>query len=350
MITLPAQTLAAALKSAAQIVETKNTLPLLGMVKFDGTTITTSNLDIQYTATLDATGELAACVDAKRLAAWASAASGSVTLTLSGHILTAKAGRSRMALPALPIDDFPMMPVDGLGKAMAITFGEVTKRTLWAASTAPSQAYLSGVFMCSEQGKARFVATDGYKMPIVTTTAKWPKGAPDVILPPELAKVLAEAGPGSLEWSDRLCRFTAGAVTITGKMLDGKFIDHRSQLTKVAGEPYAVDAGELVDAVRRVRIASDAQQRRLRLTRRNGALGVRIEGTSGAEGDDEIDADCTEGFEAGFNADFLVGMLQAADTDAVSIEQDAPGTMMRISPVAQGADMRFEGLLWPLRI
>lgn len=350
MITLPATALAAALKSAAQIVETKNTLPLLGMVKFDGTRITTSNLDIQYTANLDATGELAACVDAKRLAAWASAASGSVTLTLSGHILTAKAGRSRMALPALPIDDFPMMPVDGLGMAMAIAFAEVTKRTLWAASTAPSQAYLSGIFMNAEKTKARFVATDGYRVASVTTDAKWPKGAPDVIVPPELAKVLADAGAGSLEWSDRLCRFTAGAVTITGKMLEGVYPDYRRLFAKVSGEPYAIDAGELLDAVRRVRIASDAQQRKLRIIRKDGALGIRIEGTAGAEGDDEIDADCQDGFEAGVNADFLVGMLSALDTDAVAIEHAGPDEVMYFRPIAQPVGVTFEGLLATLKI
>lgn len=364
-LTISPSALSSALKSAEKIVESRNVLPILSMVRFaaepqDGgtpprVTITTTNLDVEYRQVLEAIGSVECCVDAKRLSAWASAASKDITLTLDGHILTAKSGRSRLALPALPIDDFPVMPVSDLGKSMAIDFAPIVKRTLWAASTQPSQAYLSGVLMVAEpsagtSGKARFVATDGYKMPIVTTSAKWPKGNPEVILPAPLIKAMADVGTGMIEWDASKARFTSGDVVITGKLIDGKFPDHKVQLAKVAGDPYAVDAGEFIEAVRRVRIASDAQQRKLRITKRDGALSIRIEGTSGFEGEDEIEADCTEGFEAGFNADYLVGMLQAADTDSVTIEQDAANSMMRICPTAQGADLKFEGLLWPLRI
>ena len=354
-LTISPSALSSALKAAEKIVESRNVLPILSCVMFSGNTITTTNLDIEYRQTLEADGELECCVDAKRLSAWASAASKDITLTLDGHILTAKSGRSRLALPALPVADFPIMPEVDMGKGMAIDLAPIAKRALWAASTHPSQAYLSGVFMCVEpspgtSGKARFAATDGYKMPIITTAAKWPKGNPEVILPASLCKIMGDAGHGILEWDTNKARFTAGDTVITGKIIEGSFPDHRIQLAKVAGDPYAVDAGEFIEAVRRVRIASDAQQRKLRLTRKDGALSIRIEGTSGFEGEDEIEADCTDGFEAGFNADFLVGMLQAADTDTVTIEQDAPGSMMRICPVAQGADLKFEGLLWPLRI
>lgn len=349
MTTIPSQTLSTALRAASTIVEARNTLPLLSMVAFTGTELVTSNLDIEFRQSFST--DFACAVDAGKIKEWALKASGDVAMTLDGNILTVKSGRSRMALPSLSVDDFPILPVEGLGKAMAVDLAEPVKRTLWAASPEPTRAYLSGVFMCAEGAKARFVSTDGYRMPIVTTAAKWPKGAPDITLPAPLAKIIADTGPGSLEWSDRLVRFTAGDVTITGKTLSdaGSFPDHRVQLAKVAGEPYAVDAGEMVEAVRRVRIASDAQQRKVRLSRRDGAIGIRIEGTSGFDATDEIDADCTEGFETCFNADFLAGMLAAAGEDSVSIEQEGPGAMMRVSPIASG-DLKFEGLLWPLRV
>lgn len=348
-LTIPAQTMAAALKAASAIVKTKSTLPLLAMVCFDGATITTSNLDIEYRQELDAEGSLTCAVDANRLAAWASVASGSITLTLDGRILTAKAGRSRLALPALPIADFPLMPVEGLGKPMAIDLAPVVKRTLWSASSEVTRDYLNGIYLNAEKAAARFVSTDGYRVASVTT-GKWPKGSPDVIVPSGLAKVIGDAGPGSLEWSDRLIRFTAGSVTITGKTIEGTYPDYRRLFAKVAGDVYAIDATELIDAVRRVRIASDARERKLRLTRRDGALSIRIEGTSGFEGEDEITADCTEGFECGVNADFLIAMLAALDTDAVSVQHDGPSSVMYFRPIAQPADMTFEGLLATLRI
>lgn len=352
---IPSPDLAAALKGAAAIVETKNMLPILAMVKLEASdlghlNVTTSNLDVEYFQSLSADVEtgFSCCVDAKRFSAMASAASGDLSLSLSGNILTVKSGRSRWAVPAVPADDFPAMPVAGLCKPMALSPAVLVKRLLWAASTEMTRAYLSGIFMSQHEAKAHFVASNGYVMPAVQTSTKWPKGAPDIILAPGFLKALPDE-TGTLEWDEGKARFTAGNITVTGKSIEGQFPDFRRMWPEPC-EPYAVDADELLGAVRRVRIASDAQQRKLRIHRQNGSLGIRIEGTSGFEGEATVDADCVEGFEAGLNADYLVGMLSALDAEAVTVEHSSPTTAMLLRPTAQSADMKFEGLVWPLRI
>lgn len=351
-LAIPATALAAALSGASKVVETRNTIPILAMVRLEGAgdtlSLVTTNLDVEYRQSLSASGELEpCCVDAKRLSAMASAASGDITLTADGHALKVKSGRSRWTLPLLPADDFPVMPADKLSKPMAFDPGMIVKRLLWAASTDATRYYLNGVFMNAEAGNVRYVATSGYLITVLDDATKWPKGVPDVILSPAFLKALPDIA-GTLEWDERKARYTAEGIAVTGKNIEGTFPDYRRIFSGVKpSDPFTVDADELLSAVRRVRLASDAKERKLRVTRKADMLALRIEGTSGFEGDAEVPADCTDGFETGVNADYLVGMLDALDTDVVAIEQSDLTGLIVMRPATGGG---FTGALMPMRI
>ena len=353
-LTISATTLAAALKGAAAIVETKNTLPILAMVRLSASggkiEIITTNLDVEYRQTLEAdiSSDFACCVDAKRLAAMASAANANISMTLDKDILTVKSGRSRWAAPALPVDEFPVMPDATFCKPMIFMPSPIIRRLLWAADTNSARVYLSGIFLNNEGGKVHLVSSNGYVMPMIHLATKWPAKAPNIILAGGFLKALPDE-TGTLEWDDRKARFKAGDITVVGKVIDGNFPEWQRVIPEPC-EPYAVDADDLLGAARRTQIASDAQVRNLRLTRKTGLLSVRIEGTSGFEGEEEVPADCDDGFECGVNASFLINMLQALDTDAVSIEHHGADKAMLLRPTAQGPEATFQGLVWPLRI
>ncbi len=343
--------------------EAKNTLPILTMARLTATsdrlTITTSNLDIEYRQVIAATStaDMDFCVDAKRLLAMAGAAKGAMTFEPSDNqVVAIKAGRSRWSAPSLPAGDYPSMPVDKLCPAMKVAgeeIADIIKRTVWAAPDEMAKASLGGVFLNDEGGHARYVATDANALASIETETAWPKDAPNVIVPIALCNVIAnasdDAGEVALAWDERKLRFEAGDVTITGKMIDGNFPDYRRIFPEPC-EPYAVDAGDLRDGVRRVRIASDAKTRRLRIERKKGALHIRIEGTSGFEGSEEIPADCENGFETAVNADLLVSMLAAVDCETVTVEQEDALKIMVLRPVSQPKGVSFTGLIMPMRI
>ena len=349
---IPATDLASALKAAAAIVETKNMLPILAMVRMEANegrlTLTTTNLDVEYRQALECDGSLdPICVDAKKLRDMASKAKGDLKMVLAGSILK-MTGKARWSIPALPADDFPLMPVDRLGKPMAFSPADIVKRLLWAADPSPTRAHLSGIYLNNNGGKAHFVATNGHTMPMIQTAVKWPAKAPNVIMAPAFLKALPDAD-GALEWDDIKARFTAGDVVVTGKMIDGTYPDY-ARVIPAPCEPYAVDVNDLLGAIDRVRPASDMQQRRLRIKRQNGSLAVKIEGTSGFEGEEDVAADCSEGFEMGVNADYLSGMLAAMGAEAVSVEQVDANSPIAMRPTVQDAGQSVMGVLMPMRI
>lgn len=353
---IPATTLATALKAASSIVETRNTIPILSMVRLVASggslAITTTNLDIEYRQTIEAEGpSWSACVDAKRLAAMAGAASGDLSLSLDGNILTVKAGRSRWALPALPVDDFPEMPTIQLCAPVDFATSALSKyinRTMWTASTEATKYYLGGVFLNNEAGSARFVATDGHKVASIVSDHAWPDDAPDVIVATLLAKVIAGISSDrvSLAWDGGRLRASADNIVITGKLIDGTYPDYRRVIPDV-GDAIQVNVDGLLAAVKRARIASNAKTRKLRLIRADGVLCAKIEGTDGCEGEGELPAQFDGDGEVGINADYLVAMLEAVGTGDVRISQKTPNDPLRFDPVD---DTDFIGIVMPMRI
>lgn len=345
--------LAAAMARASSIVETRNTLPILSSVRLtaegDKLTVTTTNLDIEYRQTIEcfADAPFDVCVEAKRLAQMASAANADITMTPDGTSLIVKSGRSKWSAPTLAADTFPPMKAEKLPKPIKIDGEELAKiveRTIWAASKSALPA-LSGLFF----NAGTFVSTDGNVLAMIETSHKW--DMPDVIAPAPFAKAIAASADGECElsWDDRKMRFTCGDVTITGKMIDGQFPDYRRIIPEPC-EPWAADAGDIIGAVKRVRISSDAQTKKLRISRGDGAVVFRIEGTAGFEGEEEVVADCAEGFESAVNADYLAAMLNALNADSVTVEQREQFAPMVLRPSSQKPGMSFTGIVMAMRI
>lgn len=345
--------LAKALSRAEKIVESRNTIPILGMVKLvaenDRLAITTTNLDIEYRQTLECFADtpFSCCVDAKRLSQMANVANKDITMDLDGSILTVKSGRSKWSAPALPADDFPTMPVSDLSDPIAFDGAELSKiidRTIWAADVNPTRHHLCGVFV----NDGSFVATTGQILALIETDMEF--NGPNVIAAtPFLKSIQSFDGECELAWDDRKMQFSCGDVTITGKVIDGTFPDYR-RVIPAPCEAWAVDSDELAGAVKRVRVASDAKERKLRIRKGDNALHVRIEGTAGFEAEEEIQADCSDGFEFGINADYLSQVLTALDADSVTVEQADQNAPIVFRPTSQKPGLSFTGIVMPMRI
>lgn len=119
-VTIEAGVLSRAMKSAAGIVEARDTIPILSNVRLRAVggqlEIITSNSEIEYRqlVPLVTGGDLFTTVDARKLAALASAAESGAQIILApkDHDVIAKAGRSRWTLPTLSVGTFPEMPFE----------------------------------------------------------------------------------------------------------------------------------------------------------------------------------------------------------------------------------------------
>lgn len=340
MITVETAALAAAMKHAANVVESRNTIPILFNVRLiaDGDTLelTSTNLDIEFRQRLPLVdgGALSITVDARRLSAIAGAFDkGSQTrLEMDEKRLVVKSGRSRFLLPTLPVDDFPVMPYDASTPALEIdgtVLAKAIARVEHAISTEETRYYLNGVFFNAENDKLRFAATDGKRAMVLDLDAAWPKAAPEVIVPAKLARTLRglvdEAGPVTLQWDIRKFRCEIGNITVTGKTIDGTFPDYRRILPKPGDAPMDVDPEALRAALRRVDlIASGIKDRCMIFETGEDVLNITARANEGDEVGEQVPATCQPGTRIGFNTAFLAATLEAIGGDTVEIHTTGP--------------------------
>ena len=184
-----------ALSHITKVVERKNTIPVLAMVKAvaegETLTLTGTNLDRWMTITLPAQNVEPGgiCIPAVRLKDFAQAAPQktaiNVNLNDSGSSITITCGRARNIIGVLPARDFPVFDDNGFNAPLPLAdtrFAHALDRVIPFESREETRHYLNGTYLDLSDGTPCLVATDGHR--IGTQVIPFPEGAgPNVILP-----------------------------------------------------------------------------------------------------------------------------------------------------------------------
>lgn len=353
-VTIEAGVLSRAMKSAASIVESAQTIPILANARIEvlpgGTMdIVTSNLDIEFRQSVPVVSgaSLATTVDARKLAAIAGATESGAQIAMEAKDgrLTVRSGRSRWTLPVLPVTDFPAMPFDADTQGVSMPgkdLASVIARTAWSTTNELSRPYLSGIFLNCERGKLRAAATNGFSLFVLDTSVKWPADAPEIIVPSKYARILerivAEVPDVDLLWDIRKIRARIGDVTLTGKVIDGDYLNYRRAIPQPQDAPIIVDVESLRKAMHRVSLIQSDRTKAITFDAGDGKLNLRSADTSAHESTEEIPADCTQAARADFYGPYLRDAMEAIGGDTVEIHHIAPDTITLIRrTVSDGA-------------
>lgn len=361
-IVIEAGVLASAMKDAAAIVQSRNTVPIMAnaclRAEGDRLEIVTSDLEVEFRQQVElrSGGTLATTADARRLAALASAAEkgAQMKLSLGDTRLTISSGRSRWVLPVLPADDFPVMGAGQMAKEVAMPakdLAEALARVTPCISTEETRYYLNGILFHPEEGQLRFAATDGHKLAAFTTDQSYPADAPEIIVPRRYCEAMQRLAAGhggtvSFAWDTGKIRATIGPATLTGKVIDGTFPDYR-RVIPPTGEPALVDPALLRAAIKRVQLVSTEKTRAVRLARSAGKMVLSVTSPEAGEASEEVAAENSVEQECGFNSIYLDTMLAAIGGDSIEIhhaDPAAPALFRRA--VADG----MIGVVMPMRV
>lgn len=360
MITLEARALARAMKHAAGIVDTRNTIPILSTVLLRTVDavleLVTTNLDIELRQRIDpaATGDIACTVDARRLAALAGAVDqgAQITLAVEDKVLLVRAGRSRWRLPILPPEDFPVLPFEEPGAATLIDaamLGAAIARTAPTVSTEPHRYYLNGTLFDIEGGQLRLASTNGHGLFAATIDVPLEE-APGLIVPPRFLaalRSLAEDGKVDLWFGDARLRARIGRAVLTGKAIDGTFPDYRRVIPPVCDNPVRFDPALMRAALRRVMVLAGSKTNGVKLTVHEDRIAISVTDPEAGTACEDVPAQCAAGHEAGFNGKYLNDMLDAIGGDTVELHHADPGAPALLRRVI---DDGASGVLMPMRV
>jgi DNA polymerase-3 subunit beta len=371
--------LAKVMRQIDKLVERKNTVPLLGMVRIDvgptGMKLCATDHDIWASDRVDASCspneivKFSTCVSARKLfeAVNMLPAEASVRLTQIDMRLHVEArgvfGPVNYRFPTLPVDEFPSAPrVDALAEFVMPAFALATAidAVRGSISTEETRYYLNGIFWHVLDGQLVMAATDGHRLS--RHRAAMPEGAEsmaDSIIHRKSISMIAAiidhldgkaADETDVEISVGHTRIalTIGTCDLTAKLIDGKFPDY-SRVVPTSNDKIAkLRPAHLAGAVRQVMLMGSEKTRAVKCQFGGGQMSVHFTSPENGEASAELGCDYSgDPLTIGFNATYLLAILDRMGGEECTIELDAPSAPTLIRNY-EGASSDY--VLMPMRV
>ncbi len=348
------------------IVERKQTLPILSNVLIENqdgkTRFTTTDLEIQITTTVDI-GEknaspAAITVGGKKLQEILRVLpeQSKVTIDLKENKAQIKTNRSRFSLQTLPAQDFPKLNSQLENpKKISLTQG-LLKNLLLSVQYAMAQQdvryYLNGVLLIVENNKLRVVATDGHRLAYNAASIGGEHEKQEIILPRkavmELSKLLADNDENiELEISQQQIKTTFSGITLTTKVIEGKFPDYERVIPKYDNH-LNMERIFLQQALQRAAILSNEKFRGVRFVLTEKNLSIISSNSEQEEAQEDIETDYHgEALDIGFNITYLMDGLNNISSDTATFSFGDPNSSILMTTPG---NEEFRYVVMPMRI
>ena len=338
--TIERATLLKGLGHVHSVVERRNTIPILSNVLIeageDGIRLMATDLDLQINETVEAnvtepgstTVPAHTFFDIVRKLHEGS----QVELIAAEGRMQVNAGRARFTLATLPRDDFPVIAEGELPTRFELPAGtlrQIIDKTRFAISTEETRYYLNGIYLHDSdeaQPVLKAAATDGHRLARVTVPRpEGAQGMPGVIIPRkcvgELRKLLDEVdGTVQISLSDSKIRFGLGNAVLTSKLIDGTFPDYSRVIPTANDKLLKLDPRAFEEGVDRVSTIASERTRAVKMALDRDRVTLSVTSPENGTAAEEVPADYgNEGFEIGFNAKYLMDILNQIEGDLVEV-------------------------------
>ena len=338
--TIERATLLKALGHVQSVVERRNTIPILSNVLIEATDaglrLMATDLDLQIVETIAAQVDTPGATTlpahtlfdiARKLPEGAQ-----VQLTAAEGKMLVVAGRARFNLQTLPREDFPVIAEGELPTRFdlpAETLKQIVDKTRFAISTEETRYYLNGIFLHVSDDATpvlKAAATDGHRLARVTVPRPdGAEGMPDVIVPRkcvgELRKLLDEVdGSVEVSLSPTKVRFGLGSAILTSKLIDGTFPDYSRVIPTANDKLLKIDPRSFEDGVDRVATIASEKTRAVKMSLERDKITLSVTSPENGTAAEEVPGDyAAQPFEIGFNARYLLDILNQIDGDMVEV-------------------------------
>lgn len=279
-----------------------------------------------------------------------------VEVGVSGERLTLKAGRSRFTLSTLAAGDFPT--VEGITgehslKASQAELHWLIEKTQFSMAQQDVRYYLNGLLLETEGKHLRAVATDGHRLALAEIELDKAAGKNEQVIVPrkgvlELNRLLDGDGELDVVLGSNHIRVDCEGVRLTSKLIDGRFPDYGRVIPKKAPNVIKADRQLLRHALQRTGILSNEKYRGVRLELETGSVTISANNPDQEEATETVELEYQgDKMEIGFNVNYLLEALAAADGDEVELHiTDANSSCLIVSPGVE----RVKYVVMPMRL
>ena len=331
------------LQAVSRVINSNNTLPILDNFLFtigeNTLTVSASDLETTMTTTLQITSKDSGVVAVPArilLDLLKSFPDSPITFSVNKDSkavkLNSEYGEYNVA--ALSGEDFPNAPE--LASASAVTvpsdlLARAISKTVFATGNDELRPVMSGVYFELKEDGLSFVATDAHKLVKYTRSDASADQGASFIMPKKPLNLLknvlaAEESDVTVTYNDTNARFTFGEVTLTCRLIDGRYPNYEAVIPKQNPNALTINRVAFLNSVKRVSFFSNKTTHQVRLKIAGSELRVSAEDPDFSNNADERLTCSYKGNDMaiGFNSRFLVEMLANLETDEVVLEMSEP--------------------------
>ena len=333
-----------ALQSIQGIVDKKTTMPILShfLLKADKeASIMATDLDIALKEPLKAEiikkGSL--CIPARKLFEIAKEVDGEISLeTQDNNWIKVTSGKSTFKLMGLPEEDFPALPEMEKSEELKIsadTLKTMIEKTIYATGESDTRYTLNGLLMHFKPVKNKIelkvVGTDGHRLSVIAVEIEGKLSEEKkLILPKKAAMELRKLIEGS---SDNITIyinknhmfFSTDHIVLTSRLIEGTYPNYEQVVPKDNDKKIIIDKLTFLKALRRTSIMSRERTNAVRLDLEDTKITLISMNPDIGEAREELEAQYKgEPMSVGYNARYLMDILQAMEGESVSLELQEP--------------------------
>ena len=238
--------------------------------------------------------------------------------------------------------DFPKVPGVKNSSSVDISsdvLGRAISTTIFAASTDELKPAMTGVYLSLTEKSATFVATDGHRLIRFRRADVTSDGNNTLILPRKALMLLKASLPSentvvNIEFNASNSFFSFNNVKMICRLIDERFPDYENAIPVSNPNKLSINRGDFLNSIKRISIYANKTTYQVRLKIAGSDLQVSAEDLDFSnEANERLSCEYEgEDMEIGFNAKFLIEMLNNMDCDVIDLKMSAPNKAGLITP------------------
>jgi len=257
-------------------------------------------------------------------------------------------------------EDFPAIPEVSRASSFSIPSSALLSavtNTLFAVGTDELRQAMTGVKFELDTNSINFVATDAHKLVLHTIKKIAIEETGAFIVPRKALNLLKSALPGddtlvTVEHNSTNVFFSFKEIHLVCRLIDQKYPDYTAVIPKDNTNILTINRAEFLNTLRRISIYSNKTTYQVRLKIKGSELQVSAEDLDFSNQADETLACEYSGtdIEIGFNARFLIEMLNTLGGDTVRFEMSLPSRPGVMVPTGQESNEETLMLIMPVML
>ncbi len=254
-------------------------------------------------------------------------------------------------------EDFPKLPERDNVQTFELnseSLANALNHTLFATSNDELRVAMTGVLFQIDYNKIIFVATDAHKLVKYTIGNINSEESESIIVPKKglalLKNALPSEGTATLSYNSKNIFIDFEGSSYIFRLIDAKYPDYNAVIPVDNNNVLSVNRGDFLSSLRRIAIYANktTNQVVLNLSPNNVNISAKdLDFSNEANEDLGCEYD-NEPMQIGFNAKFLIEMLNVLKTDDIRIEMSNPNRAGIIVPAEQIENENLVMLIMPV--